>query len=107
MPKLTNNCVVCGAPILKSRWLCNECQSKRDAQERERQSKEELLKVRVSDALLWEHRRYEIAKCAMGAMLSDNMHRQWLAECVAGEAVRYADALIDKLKSPTTTPKQS
>lgn len=45
----------------------------------------------------WEQRRYEIAKCALNALLSDkdlNPH----PDCMANKAVDYADALIEQLK---------
>lgn len=41
--------------------------------------------------------RLSAARTAMGPLLSDGEHLQWLPECVAEEAVKYADALIDVL----------
>lgn len=57
----------------------------------------------------WEQRRYEIAKEAMGALISspsyqfcevDNYYEVYIepSEDVAKKAVEYADALIEELK---------
>lgn len=47
----------------------------------------------------WEQRRYEIAKDAMSAIIIGGYKSYWdKDEDVARYAVRYADALIAKLK---------
>lgn len=46
--------------------------------------------------VVWERRRYEIAKDAMQGFISCKY--DWDAKYTAKEAVKYADALINELK---------
>ena len=91
MPKYTNKCAICGTPIIKSHTLCVRC----EASNREAERQIEIERVRLIPELLWEKRRYEIAK---------NLYPFTLDGCrgnirgAAKEAVDFADILIEELK---------
>lgn len=96
MPKQTNKCAICGKPIIKSKTLCAMCERKNEAAEQEIAES----RVRLIPELLWEKRRYEIAKDMLAAFLSNsssNVYRGTF-ESQARDAVGYADALIAELR---------
>ncbi len=62
MPKLTNKCAICGKPILKSWTICDECRMKQNQQEKEIEIEVARTRVKLIPEILWEKRRYEIAK---------------------------------------------
>lgn len=104
MPKLTNKCAICGTPILKSMTICAKCVSDKEARQREIDSQMEVYNVRLQSALLWEKRRYEIAKDIFTRCLSheDGDVRAFCnreIEMTATLCVRQADALINALKN--------
>lgn len=104
MPKLTNKCAICGNPILKSMTICANCASDKEARQREIDSQMEVYNVRLQSALLWEKRRYEIAKDIFTRCLSheDGDVRKFCnrePEKTATLCVRQADALINALKN--------
>ncbi len=94
MPKLTNKCEMCGKPIIKAITLCPQCKAKLEAAEQEVHES----RVRLIPELLWEKRRYEIAKEIMPHL---HIGSGCSAEQDAAEAVRIADALIAELKKTT------
>lgn len=95
MPKLTNKCAICGKPILKSATICATCIAKKEARQREIDQQQEVYNIRLQSELLWEKRRYEIAKEIMPHL---HIGSGCSAEQDAAEAVRIADALIAELK---------
>lgn len=91
MPKYTNTCAICGTPIIKSKNLCARCEMRNQEAEKEI----EIQRIRLIPELLWEKRRYEIAKELLPGRIASacgNAHR------AAQEAVEYADLLIAELK---------
>lgn len=97
MPKLTNKCAICGKPILKSATICAKCASDKEARQREIDSQMEVYNVRMQSALLWEKRRYEIAKDCYCQMI-DETRPSWAFNQLAQQAVKQADILIEALK---------
>ena len=116
MPKLTNKCAICGKPILKSATLCSVCIAKKETRQRELEQQQEIYNVRLQSDLLWEKRRYEIAKDCLAAIIQvrecevqecwqrdalDDVLRQDVSDwqsVLVDEAVTYADKLIEELK---------
>lgn len=84
MPKLTNKCKQCGKPIVKAMEVCPQCRAKLEAAEQEIHES----RVRLIPELLWEKRRYEIAR----EIYAHNPSKS------AQEAVYEADALIAELR---------
>lgn len=97
MPKLTNKCAICGTPILKSATICAKCASDKEARQREIDSQMEVYNVRMQSALLWEKRRYEIAKDCYCRMIDETRPAGALNQ-LAQQAVKQADILIEALK---------
>lgn len=95
MPKLTNKCELCGKPIIKAIKNCPQCEAKLKAAEQEIHES----RVRLIPELLWEKRRYEIAKEVMPRL---HIGSGCSAEQDAAEAVHIADALIAELKKRVT-----
>lgn len=91
MPKYTNKCAICGTPIIKSHTLCARC----EASNREAERQIEIERVRLIPELLWEKRRYEIAKELLPGRIASCCGNPYQA---AKEAVNYADILIEELK---------
>ena len=99
MPKYTNKCAICGTPIIKSHTLCARCQ----ASNREAERQIEIERVRLIPELLWEKRRYEIAKDIFTGLLAhgDGDVRSFShgnLQMTAADCVREANALIEELK---------
>mgnify|MGYP000826982564 CR=1 FL=1 len=97
MPKLTNKCAICGKPILKSATLCATCIAKKEARQREIEQQQEIYNIRLQSDLLWEKRRYEIAKDCYARMIDETLLEQSLKR-LAETAVEQADILIEALK---------
>ena len=95
MPKLTNKCELCGKPIIKAIKNCPQCEAKLKAAEQEIHES----RVRLIPELLWEKRRYEIAKEVMPRL---HIGSGCSAEQDAAEAVHIADAPIAELKKRVT-----
>lgn len=100
MPKLTNKCAICGKPILKSWTICEECREKQRRQEEEINIEIAKTRARLIPEVLWEKRRYEIAKDMMAAFLSNSCSNVYAGtiENQVKDAVAYADALIAELR---------
>lgn len=100
MPKLTNKCAICGKPILKSWTICDECREKQRRLEEEINIEIAKTRARLIPEILWEKRRYEIAKDMMAAFLSNSCSNVYAGsmERHAHDAVGYADALIAELR---------
>ena len=100
MPKLTNKCAICGKPILKSWTICDECREKQRRQEEEINIEIAKTRARLIPEVLWEKRRYEIAKDMLAAFLSNSCSNVYAGsiENQAKSAVEYADALITELR---------
>lgn len=98
MPKLTNKCAVCGKPILKSWTICEECREKQRRQEEEINIEIAKTRARLIPEVLWEKRRYEIAKDAVAAFISAGEFMQTSPQSIAQSAILYADALIAELR---------
>lgn len=56
----------------------------------------ELIADNAPSPIDWEQRRYEIAKDVMEGLVIDSTF--WSVEQIADESVKYADALIKRLK---------
>lgn len=97
MPKLTNKCAICGKPILKSMTICANCASDKEARQREIDSQMEVYNVRLQSTLLWEKRRYEIAKDCYCRMIDETRADETFYQ-LAELAVKQADILIEALK---------
>lgn len=95
MPKLADKCELCGKPIIKAIKNCPQCEAKLKAAEQEIHES----RVRLIPELLWEKRRYEIAKEVMPRL---HIGSGCSAEQDAAEAVHIADALIAELKKRVT-----
>lgn len=67
----------------------------------------ELKKPAQPKEIDWEQRRYEIAKEMLAAFLSNSCQQVYEGSFAeqAKYAVRFADALINELKSQTNKPK--
>ena len=100
MPKLTNKCAICGKPILKSWTICDECREKQRHQEEEINIEIAKTRARLIPEILWEKRRYEIAKDMLAAFLSNSCSNVYAGtkEQQTKDAVGYADALIAELR---------
>lgn len=63
----------------------------------------ELKKPATPTLIDWEQRRYEIAKDMLAAFLSNSCQQIYMGSFAeqAQDAVKYADALINELKSQT------
>lgn len=63
----------------------------------------ELKKPAQPKEIDWEQRRYEIAKDMLAAFLSNSCQQIYMGSFAeqAKDAVKYADALIQELKSQT------
>ena len=88
---MKNKCPLCGKPIPASQQICQECELSLQ------QNAEEIEAVRVRrlrlvPKLLWEQRRYEIARDLFANS------REKYPERAAKEAVMNADILIAELK---------
>ena len=67
----------------------------------------ELKKPAQPKEIDWEQRRYEIAKDMIAAFLSNSNQQIYMGSFAeqAKDAVKYADALINELKSQTNNPE--
>lgn len=101
MPKLTNKCAICGKPILKSWTICDECREKHNRQEQEIAAEIAKTRARLIPEMLWEKRRYEIAKDMLAAFMSNSSPQIFIGDPKeqAKNAVVFADALIAKLRN--------
>ncbi len=95
MPKLTNKCAICGKPILKSWTICDECRQKQSRQQEEIEIEIARTRAKLIPEVLWEKRRYEIAKDVMAAL---TITERVVIKQAAERAVEYADALIAELR---------
>lgn len=96
MPKLTNKCKQCGKPIVKAMEVCPQCRAKLEAAEQEIHES----RVRLIPELLWEKRRYEIAKETAASIMGKMTEGEYSnPKKVAQMAIRIADALIVELKN--------
>lgn len=103
MPKLTNKCAICGKPILKSWTICDECREKQRHQEEEINIEIAKTRAKLIPEILWEKRRYEIAKDIFSRCLSheDGDVRAFCnreLDMTAEDCVRQANALIKALR---------
>lgn len=100
MPKLTNKCAICGKPILKSWTICDECREKQRRQEEEINIEIAKTRARLIPEILWEKRRYEIAKDVLAALMANNESDVYgvIPRDQARAAVEYADTLIAELR---------
>lgn len=101
MPKLTNKCAICGKPILKSWTICDECREKHNRQEQKIASEIAKTRARLIPEILWEKRRYEIARDMLAAFLSNSCSNVYAGtiENQVKDAVAYADALVAELRN--------
>lgn len=103
MPKLTNKCAICGKPILKSWTICDECWEKQRRIEEEINIEIAKTRARLIPEILWEKRRYEIARDIFARCLSheDGDVRAFCnreLDMTANDCVRQAEALIKALR---------
>lgn len=103
MPKLTNKCAICGKPILKSWTICDECREKQRHQEEEINIEIAKTRARLIPEVLWEKRRYEIARDIFTRCLSHEngdvrrfCNRE--LDMTSEDCVRLANALIKALR---------
>lgn len=96
---MKNKCPLCGKPIPASLQICKECELSLQ-QNAEEIEAVKLRRIRLVPELLWEQRRYEIARDMMAAFLSNSCQNVYSGpvDKQAKDAVRYADALIAELK---------
>lgn len=96
---MKNKCPLCGKPIPASLQICKECELSLQ-QNAEEVEAVKLRRIRLVPELLWEQRRYEIARDMLAAFLSNSCKNVYggSIEAQAKEAVRYADALVEELK---------
>lgn len=88
---MKNKCPLCGKPIPASRQICQECELSLQ-QNAEEIEAVKVRRIRLVPKLLWEQRRYEIARELFANSREKNPER------AAKEAVMYADILIAELK---------
>ena len=97
---MTKKCAICGNLILPFRTICHECIEEQRHQEEEINIEIAKTRARLIPEILWEKRRYEIAKDMLAAFLSNSCSNVYAGtkENQAKDAVEYADALIAELR---------